>query len=707
MLKKLLFLLLLSYLFIGKSYGQLSKLHYLPPIYTERTNDTTTIDYVNLFLSTPYDTIFYVKLYHGVNDKVKDSIKLSSKHFVNHWLGRKKNALGVVEGLDNLNKALDSKGIRLEADMPFFVNIRTKSRSQGSSLTSKGIAGLGTEFRTGHMFNAYDPKGDLNDDCSNFISVMATANNTKVTFSGIKQGVYFHGTEVEGEKLKQYTTKPHTVTLKKGQSYVIAELAREFSVKDENKSFGTLVTSSKPIAVSVGSAIGRNPSREIGWDVGIDQIVPVSNLSNEYVLIKGEGNPDLERPVVVATEDETVVKLRNEVVAKLDAGEYYALSGEAFSKGTKNMYISSNHPIYVYQTLAGSDFALTCGLNLIPPLNECRSGNTIIIPHVKFVDPKSNTNLNIIAKPLSDVKIFALPQRKFLARTGIDRKANVAAGVRLNWYSWKYHVPNGVNHLLVESDEAVNISMSIQSGAVGAAAYFSGFTPSPTIYPIGGIASFYHNGRVDFTVKERHSFSEFHWYKDDVLIAKTKTLVLESVTEYGDYYVMGIDRGCRNKKFKSNIIRIQDIKEVVEEDVQDLFTDEVTSDLEKVIIEDSLPASVLLNLNYIYDKAELVEESYLILEEAIKTLKKHPVKLKIVAHTDCKGSDSYNLSLSKRRAEFVMNYMISKGIPAESLSAEGKGESAPLPIAKCDCEKNECSEAQLALNRRSEFIIER
>ena len=77
-------------------------------------------------------------------------------------------------------------------------------------------------------------------------------------------------------------------------------------------------------------------------------------------------------------------------------------------------------------------------------------------------------------------------------------------------------------------------------------------------------------------------------------------------------------------------------------------------------------------------------------------------KLVIMAksHTDNRGSDSYNLTLSERRAKSTVQYVISKGIAASRISGKGMGELEP----KADCGAT-CSEEQHAQNRRSEFLI--
>jgi outer membrane protein OmpA-like peptidoglycan-associated protein len=70
------------------------------------------------------------------------------------------------------------------------------------------------------------------------------------------------------------------------------------------------------------------------------------------------------------------------------------------------------------------------------------------------------------------------------------------------------------------------------------------------------------------------------------------------------------------------------------------------------------------------------------------------------SHTDSRGSDKYNLTLSERRAKSTVQYIISKGIAADRISGKGMGELE----SKVDC-GNDCNEEQHALNRRSEFLI--
>ena len=78
------------------------------------------------------------------------------------------------------------------------------------------------------------------------------------------------------------------------------------------------------------------------------------------------------------------------------------------------------------------------------------------------------------------------------------------------------------------------------------------------------------------------------------------------------------------------------------------------------------------------------------------------IYIKISSHTDSRGSESYNLILSQKRAEATRNYLALIGyVNARRLAYEGYGESRLL----IDCEEQDCSEKEHQINRRSEFEI--
>jgi OOP family OmpA-OmpF porin len=78
------------------------------------------------------------------------------------------------------------------------------------------------------------------------------------------------------------------------------------------------------------------------------------------------------------------------------------------------------------------------------------------------------------------------------------------------------------------------------------------------------------------------------------------------------------------------------------------------------------------------DKAELLPESYPVLNEAIATLKKNPdLRIEVAGHTDSRGSDAHNQALSQRRAQTVAKYLKDGGVTNE-LKAVGYGEREPI-----------------------------
>ena len=92
---------------------------------------------------------------------------------------------------------------------------------------------------------------------------------------------------------------------------------------------------------------------------------------------------------------------------------------------------------------------------------------------------------------------------------------------------------------------------------------------------------------------------------------------------------------------------------------------------------------VVENIFYDFDKATLRPESKAALDEMAQMLRDNPnVTIEMGAHTDRKGSDEYNIRLSERRAQSVIDYLIAAGIAADRLSPKGYGESVPKTVTK-------------------------
>ena len=72
-------------------------------------------------------------------------------------------------------------------------------------------------------------------------------------------------------------------------------------------------------------------------------------------------------------------------------------------------------------------------------------------------------------------------------------------------------------------------------------------------------------------------------------------------------------------------------------------------------------------------------------------------RIRIEGHTDSRGSASYNLKLSKRRASAVVAYLIGKDVAAERLESDGYGETRPINPSN--------TEQAWTENRRVDFYV--
>lgn len=83
----------------------------------------------------------------------------------------------------------------------------------------------------------------------------------------------------------------------------------------------------------------------------------------------------------------------------------------------------------------------------------------------------------------------------------------------------------------------------------------------------------------------------------------------------------------------------------------------------------------LRNIYYDYDNANIRPDARIVLDSLVEVLNQFPeMEIEIAAHTDSRGNVPYNLNLSKRRANSVIDYLLSKGIKRRRLNAVGYGK---------------------------------
>jgi outer membrane protein OmpA-like peptidoglycan-associated protein len=113
------------------------------------------------------------------------------------------------------------------------------------------------------------------------------------------------------------------------------------------------------------------------------------------------------------------------------------------------------------------------------------------------------------------------------------------------------------------------------------------------------------------------------------------------------------------------------------------------------IIEQSV---IVRAVDFEFNSTRLTTPAQATLDQVANALQSQPeLQVEIQGHSDSIGSEAYNLNLSKRRAESVKAYLVSKGLVASSLTAQGYGKAKPIA-------SNSTAEGR-AQNRRVEFEV--
>jgi outer membrane protein OmpA-like peptidoglycan-associated protein len=132
----------------------------------------------------------------------------------------------------------------------------------------------------------------------------------------------------------------------------------------------------------------------------------------------------------------------------------------------------------------------------------------------------------------------------------------------------------------------------------------------------------------------------------------------------------------------------------------DKVIDQKNIDLSPLIVTSPQPEAVIVlnNVFFDFDKATLKPESYPELNRLVTFLNNNAgVNVQIAGHTDSVGPEPYNLDLSKRRANSVVQYLYDKGVTKEKVKTVFFGETKPI-------DTNATREGRQK-NRRVEFKI--
>ena len=242
-------------------------------------------------------------------------------------------------------------------------------------------------------------------------------------------------------------------------------------------------------------------------------VIIVAEADGTNVFLNGSGSPVNSSP--------------------LDAGEFIRLTATDYT-ANENMHISSNQPIYVYQGLNGSVSSneRQLGLNYVPPI-VCLGGTNV---DMSDIDQLGNPVIQIIGETGQQVTITD----EFGTVTDISASALAVTG-NLGYVTYK--ISGFTGDVFVESPRPIRVALTIESGNIGAAGFFSGFTISPVIEtPNGYNASTCVPDNIPITLTAT-GFDTYQWFRDGVILTgeTTPNLVANSP---GIYTAAGTISGC-------------------------------------------------------------------------------------------------------------------------------------------------------------------
>ena len=528
-------------------FGQFSKTHYIPPI---GGSDSQPIQNHYLYISCPSVDPITARI-TSVGGGFID-VEVSRDNPYQQLIGNTLNSqMHVSEA--NTGTVLPNKGFIIESEDQVYVAVRVIATPQGfqaGGLVSKGQAALGKIFRIGSLVNTGIPS--ITDNHSTFISVLATENNTTVNFSDINLGVTFVHNPTIGNNVP-------SVILNRGESYVLAVKGPNPNNKDGL--IGALVASDKPIAVNCGSFAGTNGDNPNNLDLGFDQIVPVERVGTEYIFVKGKGVNLVERPILVAHEDNTQIFVGNNGVpiATINAGNYYAIDGSFYSNAG-NMYVQTSKPVFAYQGLGGTIDQPNQELFFVPPLS-CETPR--IIDNVPFINLIGNLTysgtVNLVTAAGATLSFiingnnYTLDNLPVFNTTGpIPVDGNDA------YVTYSFDGLSG--NVTVISSASVYLSYYGSNSASTYGGFYSGFIFKPEVRFETVDASVENCiPNVSLGVNTVTAFDIFQWYFNDAPIPNA-TSANYIPTEPGYYYVQATVSNC-NSTINSDIFPVSSCAE--------------------------------------------------------------------------------------------------------------------------------------------------
>ena len=575
-------------LFYNKTLSQYSKSHYIPPITSTGDGPAFPLEQY-LYISTPSENPINVTIRPLGSEEISGLVSNSNPWA--YYIGTG-NETNLIVNTNSLNGSVfNDKGFIVESDNLIYVSVRLFSGGnyQAGTIVSKGTAALGTEFRAGSFENQGFLQGNTPSNYLNFISVLASRDNTTVNFSSFGNGVNI---------LNNQPTE--NILLNAGESYSVAISPFPSPVNEANAQglIGALVTSDKPIAVNTGSFTGSNSNYNEGGgqDIGIDQIVPSTIIGNEYIFVRGLGPDEVERPLIVAHEDNTAVSVNGNLETVLNAGDYYSIPstfyGVSYSNTvydgfgnvnddgypetidgvtinpfnnaddqpptnqSSNMYVSTSKPVFAYQVVGGirpgsqGAFGITngvanVGLFFVPPLN-CKTPSSVNnIPDVSQIGNEIFGGImTIVSEAGAEITINGSPISNYAAFPQL---------VQSNPLYESYTIEGLIGDISIESTAQVYVATFGAYEYATFGGYYSGFEFKPEII----LDNLDNEGlncipNLTLSLSSISTYDEYQWFYNGDPIAGANSFEY-TPSDPGYYQISGLIENCEGSLLSNNI----------------------------------------------------------------------------------------------------------------------------------------------------------
>jgi hypothetical protein len=252
--------------------------------------------------------------------------------------------------------------VTLGADGFFNLPIPNSYQQSGTGVRTSGFKVFSDKAIAGYFIN----RAPYSTDMTYLLDSAALGKDYVVASQGggFDEGsqVAIHAT-VDGTTVT-FTPKgsaPVTVALDAGQTYKYADGTVNLT--------GSTVSADKPVAVFAGHACAQVPVGRVACDTLLEQMIPNDQLSTKYLasasLPAGQAGIGSDLMRVIASADNTEVKINGVVVATLAAGQFYEFN----LAGNTGASIEASKPVMVAQYLIGqgsASFSTDPSLSLLP-----------------------------------------------------------------------------------------------------------------------------------------------------------------------------------------------------------------------------------------------------------------------------------------------------------------------------------------------------